>query len=78
VTVLNAGPDTTVPATASCPGGKIMLGGGAQVTNTTGASDVALLSSYPSAGTTWTAVGVVTAGAITTDITVSAYVVCTS
>jgi len=67
-----------VTVTATCPAGKVLLGGGAQVTNDTFASDVALLSSYPSSATAWTAVGVVTAGAFATTLTVQAYVVCTS
>lgn len=75
----NGGQDTLATATATCPAGKVLLGGGAQVTNDTFASDVALLSSYPSGGNSWTAVGVVTVGVIgTTNITVQAYVVCTS
>ena len=63
----------------SCPVGKILLGGGAQVTTTAAQSSrVALASSYPSGAAQWTAVGVTNAalGAGNT-MTVTAYVICT-
>jgi trimeric autotransporter adhesin len=68
---------TTATATASCTGGKVLLGGGAQVTNTKSPEESVITQSYPSSTTAWTAVGVVTAnlnGANT--MTVTAWVVC--
>ena len=53
-----------VTATVTCPNGKLLYGGGAELT-TTGQLPiraVALLASYPSSPTTWTATGVVLNG----------------
>jgi hypothetical protein len=81
-----------VTATATCPVGKILLGGGGQATNGTVTAGlqgkVALQESYPSGAATWTAVGVVThdsgnGSPVTTlgagnVMTVTAYVICTT
>ena len=76
----NPGTGTTVTATASCPAGRVLLGGGAQVTNTQ-APDMAVMSqSFPSSTSPtgqWTVVGVViknmNAG---NTMTVTAYALC--
>jgi hypothetical protein len=68
-------------ATASCPEGSSLLGGGGRVT-VNGPSQlplVAMYESYPSSANTWTASGVVAArlgGGAT--MVVQAYVVCTN
>ena len=67
-------------ATASCPAGKILLGGGAEVTTTAAAKERAhLVSSFPSAAASWTATGVVGIAALGAGqtMTVRAYAVCT-
>jgi len=51
-----------VTATATCASGKVLLGGGAQVTTNDATRKVVLVSSYPSSATTWTAIGMVIAG----------------
>jgi hypothetical protein len=62
----------------------VILGGGAQITTTgtTGAqiSRPVLRSSYPSSATQWTAVGVVTNGALASGDTMSvtAYAICSA
>jgi hypothetical protein len=68
-----------VTAVVSCPAGKTMLGGGAQVTTAAPSSRAVLTSSYPSGAAQWTAVGTTTAalGAGNT-MTVTAYVICTT
>jgi hypothetical protein len=72
------GLDTLATSTANCPAGKVLLGGGARVTQSGGnQGDVGLVQSYPSSGTQWTAVGVIYSFALGT-MTVQAYVVCTS
>jgi len=76
----NAAVNTLTTATASCPAGKVLLGGGAQVTTTaTQKSRAVLVSSYPSAAATWSAtvVATVALGAGIT-MTVTAYAVCTT
>ncbi|HMC56145.1 MAG TPA: hypothetical protein VKH19_13275 [Gemmatimonadaceae bacterium] len=86
----NAANSTIVTATASCPAGKSLFGGGGRVvtSNGTNPGKVAIQQSYPSAATTWTAVGVVTqdggngasvtslGAGVTMDVT--AYVICSS
>ena len=63
-------------ATATCPAGKVLLGGGGQAT-TTDADRASLPESYPSDATTWTAVGVVTANLTGgAQMTVRAYALC--
>jgi hypothetical protein len=70
---------TVVTSTASCAPGKVVLGGGANVTTTdTNRNRGVLVSSYPSSTSTWTAIGVVgdsnLANGKTTSVT--AYVLC--
>jgi hypothetical protein len=71
------------PATATCPAGKFLVGGGAKVTNTTtgGVQAGAIEQSYPSTpgdGGTWTAVAVVIVPTTTSGdhITVQAFADC--
>jgi hypothetical protein len=76
-TASNPGAGTTFTDTATCTGGKVVLGGGGQVTSTGQRERTALLESYPSSSTVWTVVGVVTTamtGANTAHAT--AYAVC--
>jgi hypothetical protein len=75
----NAARNTTVTATASCAVGEVALGGGALVTTTAAQKERAqLVSSYPSATGTWTAVGVVAIAALGggQTMTVTAYALC--
>jgi hypothetical protein len=66
-----------VTATAACPSGSVLLGGGAQATTTGSTGRAALSSSYPSSTTVWTAVGVVTrAPGPGNRMTVTAYALC--
>ena len=77
----NAARNVLVTATATCPVGKVLLGGGAQVTTTAAAKERAqLVSSYASAATSWTATGVVAIAALGAGftMTVTAQAVCTA
>jgi hypothetical protein len=77
----NAARNVLTTATASCPIGKLLLGGGADVTTTATAKERALLvASYPSVATTWTAIGVVAGAALGAGqtMTVRAHVICTA
>jgi hypothetical protein len=76
---VNAARNTTVTATATCPVGKVLLGGGALVTTTaTQKERVHVTASYPSSTTTWTAIGVVGIAALGggQTMTVTAYALC--
>ncbi|MEN9582597.1 MAG: hypothetical protein RL641_551 [Candidatus Parcubacteria bacterium] len=68
-----------VTSTATCPAGKVLLGGGAEVVTTdSGKYKVSVTSSYPSSATVWTAIATEMAD-LTADktMTVTAYAVCT-
>ena len=70
---------TLTTATATCPAGTVLLGGGAQITTTATQKDRAeLVSSYPSATDTWTAIGVVAIAALPfgRTMTVTAHALC--
>ena len=68
---------TNVTSTASCPAGKILLGGGGRITATGQRERTALMESYPSNATTWTAVGSVISNMTGGNtFSVTAYVVC--
>jgi hypothetical protein len=66
---------TTTAATASCAAGKILLGGGATSSSIAGTS--VLRTSSPN-GNAWTATATVfgLAGNSSTDVTVTAFVIC--
>jgi hypothetical protein len=69
---------TTATAVASCTAGRVLLGGGAQVTNTSSPEKSVVTQSFPSSTTAWTAVGVVT-GQLNNGgntMTVAAYALC--
>jgi hypothetical protein len=59
VGALAMGSSTTVKATASCPQGETLVGGGGAVTDGHGATSASyvLVASYPSSASTWTVVG---------------------
>ncbi len=71
----------TDTSTATCPAGKILLGGGALITNAA-VGKGAVFSSRPAGGlstTAWEAQGVViVAEALNDHISVTAYAVCTA
>jgi hypothetical protein len=70
---------TTATAVASCSAGRVLLGGGAQVTNTQSADMAAISQSFPSSASPgqWTAVGVVLKNMNGTNtVTVTAYALC--
>jgi hypothetical protein len=75
----NAARNTVITATATCPAGKVLLGGGALVTTTAAQKERALLiASYPSAAGTWTSQGVVAIAALGVGqtMTATAYALC--
>ena len=75
----NAARNTLTTATATCPAGKVVLGGGATVTTTAAQKERAqLVTSYPNAVNQWTAIGVVAINALGggQTMTVTAYVLC--
>ena len=78
-TAANAARNVLTTATATCPSGKVLLGGGGLVTTTATQKERAVLvSSYPSASDTWTASGVVAVAALGAGntMTVTAYALC--
>lgn len=76
---VNAPRNTIITATATCPSGAVVLGGGALVATTATQKERAQLSSsYPSATNRWTAGGVVAIAALGggNTMTVTAYALC--
>ena len=75
----NAARNVFTSATATCPAGKVLLGGGARVTTTSTAERAQLVSSYASGAASWTATGVVAITALGAGLTmtVTAQAVCT-
>jgi hypothetical protein len=68
--------------TATCPVGKVLLGGGARLsssaTNAQGMNRVDLVASFPSGVATWTATMIVRTNFVAaSNATVTAYAVCT-
>jgi hypothetical protein len=75
----NAARNTTITATASCPAGKVLLGGGGMVTTTaTQKERVHLTASFPTSMTTWSVTGVVGIAALGSGntMTVTAWALC--
>jgi Collagen triple helix repeat (20 copies) len=70
---------TVASATATCPVGKKILGGGVTITVTVLAqqSRVASRDNFPSAPNAWTGTLVVTSGLVGASATISVYAVCT-
>jgi hypothetical protein len=71
---------TTATATASCPVGRLLLGGGAQAVNSNASepANVQLITSRP-VGQSWQAIGVIDVGlGVSNSMTVTAYAVCTA
>jgi hypothetical protein len=70
---------TNVPATATCPSGKVLLGGGGRVTASGQRANVQLAESYPTSTTTWTVIANVTSNMTSSNtVSVTAYVVCSA
>jgi hypothetical protein len=68
-----------VSSTASCPAGKILLGGGGRVTKSGITTPVMLVESYPSAGNTWKATGTNSVvGGSGEKFTVQAFAICSA
>jgi Collagen triple helix repeat (20 copies) len=70
---------TVASATATCPAGKKILGGGITITVTVTAqqSRVASRDNFPSASNAWTGTLVITSGLVGASATISVYAVCT-
>lgn len=63
--------------TATCPSGKVLVGGGFLTTNVSDASEIVITSSYPSSTTTWTATGDIdNALAVDSSYSLTAYAIC--
>ncbi|MCY7304009.1 MAG: collagen-like protein [Thermoleophilia bacterium] len=68
-----------IDATATCPGGTQVIGGGATITTTASENQVTVTASYPTSSSTWTARGQThkdVSGGET--VTVTAYAICAS
>jgi Collagen triple helix repeat (20 copies) len=78
-TPISAPLGTVASATATCPAGKKILGGGVTITVTVTAqqSRVAPRDNFPSASNAWTGTLVITSGLIGASATISVYAVCT-
>jgi hypothetical protein len=71
----NAG--STVNVTVSCPAGKVLIGGGGQASNNDSGQKTALVESYPTSTTQWSATGAVMANLSNgKTLTVTAYALC--
>jgi hypothetical protein len=77
-TPVNAPLGTVATATATCPAGKSILGGGTTVavSVSTQANRVQRTEDYPSAPDAWTGTVVVTSGLVGASATVTAYAIC--
>ena len=71
-------PKATLTATASCPAGALLVGGGGEAVanHPDDIQQVSMARSYPSSATTWTAVGLANSR-INQGMTVRAYAICT-
>ena len=70
--------DTLVEAFATCPDGKVVIGGGAKIdtSNTAIRSQVVMFRSFPSTATVWTASAVILSGFSNQTVTVTSYAIC--
>jgi hypothetical protein len=70
--------DVLVEATATCPGSKLVVGGGGKIdtSNTAIRSQVVMFRSFPSATNAWTASSVIISGFSGQTVTVTAYAIC--
>ena len=76
-TVVGPDGDNGKSATAACTGGRILVGGGAQVTATSGnVGEIAITASYPSSATVWTATGHEGLGFLVGDWSIQAFALC--
>jgi hypothetical protein len=75
VTITGPGLDASATATAACPDGTVLLGGGAEVAHPHDVITV-LDSSFPSSTTVWTATAVALLLARHDSVTVTAYALC--
>ena len=73
---VNPAAGTQVTATASCPIGQVLLGGGGTATNTQSPELSILSQSFPSSTTQWTVVGVSTKITGGSTMTVQAFAIC--
>jgi hypothetical protein len=77
MSALGAPGTASTAATATCAAGKVLLGGGAQVTQGSSGS-AAILSSYPASTTQWSAQAVITSTGLlgAGNVSVTAYALC--
>jgi hypothetical protein len=70
--------DVLVAAVATCPAGKVVIGGGGKIDTSNSAinSDVVMFRSYPATATTWHASAVITGGFSNRTVTVTSYAIC--
>ncbi len=61
---------------ATCPSGKVAVGGGYETSNVSSASNIAIFNSYPSSPTEWTASGTTIVVGGDTSYSLTAYVIC--
>jgi hypothetical protein len=78
-TPFNAPLGTVATATATCPAGKKILGGGVTLTVTVPAQHnrAVVRENYPSAADAWTGTLIITSGLVGAQATISVYAVCT-
>lgn len=62
--------------TATCTGGKVVVGGGYRATNVSSQRDIVVTDSYASSTTVWTAVGMAYDTAGDKSFSLTAYAIC--
>ncbi len=76
-TAVGPNDDNTKTATATCTGGRILVGGGALVTATSGdVGHISMTASYPSSATVWTATGHEGIGWLVGNWSIQAFALC--